>query len=137
MTAVVTAASGYDLGYVWKNQAAKDGDKDAEREQEAKGGYYIDAAQNGEPPGRWFGKGAEALGFAKGQEVEHEPYDKVYSQIHPETGEQLGRKPTGRDKYEQLLNRMKAAEPHATAERIHEMQRIAHRKATGQRPIPT
>ena len=27
MTAVVTAASGYDLGYVWKNQAAKDGEK--------------------------------------------------------------------------------------------------------------
>ena len=128
MTAVVTAASGYDLGYVWKNQAAKDGDKDAEREQ-AKGGYYIDAAQNGEPPGRWFGKGAEALGFAKGQEVEHEPYDKVYSQIHPETGEQLGRKPSGRDKYDELLNRMKAAEPHATAERIHEMQRIAHHES--------
>ena len=125
MTAVVTAASGYDLGYVWKNQAAKDGAKDAERER-AKGGYYIDAAQKGEPPGLWFGKGAEALGFAKGQEVEREPYDKVYSQIHPETGEQLGRKPSGRDKYEELLNRMKAAEPHATAERIHEMQRIAH-----------
>ena len=128
MTAVVTAASGYDLGYVWKNQAGKDDAKAAEREQ-AKGGYYINAAQKGEPPGRWFGKGAEALGLAKGQEVEREPYDKTYSQIHPQTGEQLGRKPSGRDKYDELLNRMKAAEPHATAERIHEMQRIAHQES--------
>ena len=127
MTAVVTAASGYDLGYVWKNQAGKDDAKAAERER--KGGYYIDAAQHGEPPGRWFGKGAEALGLAKGQEVEREPYDKTYSQIHPQTGEQLGRKPSGRDKYDELLNRMKAAGPHATAERIHEMQRIAHQES--------
>jgi len=133
VTAVVTAASGYDLGYVWKNQGGKDGGKDAEREQ-AKGGYYINAAQKGEPPGRWFGKGAEALGFAKGQEVEREPYDKVYSQIHPQTGEQLGRKPSGKDKYDQLLNGMKAAEPHATAERVHELQRIAHQESRRSAP---
>ena len=133
MTAVVTAASGYDLGYVWKNQAGKDDTKAAEREQ-AKGGYYINAAQKGEPPGRWFGKGAEALGLAKGQEVEREPYDKTYSQIHPQTGEQLGRKPSGRDKYDELLNRMKAAEPHATAERIDEMQRIAHQESRRSAP---
>ena len=78
--------------------------------------------------------GAEALGLAKGQEVEREPYDKTYSQIHPQTGEQLGRKPSGRDKYDELLNRMKAAEPHATAERIHEMQRIAHQESRRSAP---
>jgi len=44
---VVTAASGYDLGYVWKHQAGR-----VEPEQSA-GGYYINAAQAGEPPGRW------------------------------------------------------------------------------------
>ena len=111
-----------------KTRPARTTAKAAEREQ-AKGGYYINAAQKGEPAGRWFGKGAEALGLAKGQEVEREPYDKMYSQIHPQTGEQLGRKPSGRDKYDELLNRMKAAEPHATAERIHEMQRIAHQES--------
>ena len=37
MTAVVTAASGYDLGYVWKNQAQKDPAKAAEREQAKSG----------------------------------------------------------------------------------------------------
>jgi hypothetical protein len=31
------------------------------------GGYCMNAAQAGEAPGRWFGRGAEALGFAKGQ----------------------------------------------------------------------
>ena len=127
MTAVVTAASGYDLGYVWKNQAEKDPAKAAEREHATdRASYYM---QKGEPAGRWFGRGAEALGLAKGQEVERQPYDKVYSQTHPETGEQLGRKPSGKDKYDELLNRMKAAEPHATAERIHEMQRIAHQES--------
>ena len=132
MTAVVTAASGYDLGYVWKNQAEKDPAKDAEREQAKDRASYYE--QKGEPAGRWFGKGAEALGFAKGQEVEHEPYTKMYSQIHPQTGEQLGRKPSGKDKYDELLNRMKAAEPHATAERIHEMQRIAHQESRRSAP---
>ena len=128
MTGVVTVASGYDINYPWKNQPQKDKDpaKAPGREQAKDRASYYE--QKGEPAGRWFGKGAEALGFAKGQEVEHEPYTKVYSQIHPETGEQLGRKPSGKDKYDELLNRMKAAEPHATAERVHEMQRIAHQE---------
>ena len=55
MAVVVTAASGFDLGYVWKNQAEQ-----AELERSA-GGYYINAAQAGELPaaggalvsGRW------------------------------------------------------------------------------------
>ena len=121
MTAVVTAASGYDLGYVWHNQAGKDGEQGTE--SKGRVGYYM---QKGEPAGRWFGKGAEALGFAEGQEVEREPYDATYQQVHPGTGDQLGRKASGKDRYDQLLNAMKAAEPHATAERIREMQRIAH-----------
>jgi hypothetical protein len=127
VTAVVTAASGYDLGYVWHNQASKDGDKTTERDQpQGRDSYYM---QKGEPEGRWFGKGAEALGFTPGQVVERQPYDKTYQQIHPETGEQLGRKASGKDKYDQLLTAMKAAEPHATAERIREMQRIAHEQS--------
>ena len=39
MAVVVTAASGFDLGYVWKNQA---GHSEPER---SAGGYYINAAQ--------------------------------------------------------------------------------------------
>ena len=50
LAVVVTVAKGYDLGYVWKNQ----GQVCAER---TTGGYYINAAQAGEPPGRWWGLG--------------------------------------------------------------------------------
>jgi hypothetical protein len=76
---VVTVAKGYDLGYVWKNQ----GQAAAER---TTGGYYINAAQAGEPPGRWWGPGARSLGLATGQIVERKPYDAVYSQTDPQTG---------------------------------------------------
>jgi hypothetical protein len=31
------------------------------------GGYYINAAQAGEAPGRWWGPGAQALGLSPGQ----------------------------------------------------------------------
>ena len=122
MTTRVGIVSGYDLGYVWKNQ----GVKDAEHEQgKSKGGYYIDAAQAGEPPGRWFGKGAEALGFTSGQEVEKEPYDQVYQQVDPRDGSYLGRKPPVYKDYLVHLKRLEAAEPHATAERHMEMEREA------------
>ena len=49
---VVTVAKGYDLDYIWKNQ----GRAGAER---STGGYYINAAQAGEAPGRWWGPGAK------------------------------------------------------------------------------
>jgi hypothetical protein len=56
LAAVVTVAKGYDLGYIWKTQT----EHHAER---TTGGYYINAAQAGEPPGRWWGPGARVLGF--------------------------------------------------------------------------
>jgi hypothetical protein len=40
---VVTAAKGYDLGYIWKTQAEPGPSRTT-------GGYYINAAQDGEPP---------------------------------------------------------------------------------------
>ena len=76
MAVVVTVAKGYDLGYIWKTQ----GQANAER---TPGGYYINAAQAGEPPGRWWGPGAQALGFTSGQVVERKPYDAVYQQRDP------------------------------------------------------
>ncbi len=65
MAVVVTMAKGYDLGYIWKTQ-----DHAAGR---TTGGYYLNAAQAGEPPGRWWGPGAQALGLAPGQVVERAP----------------------------------------------------------------
>jgi TrwC relaxase len=117
LAVVVTIAKGYDLGYIWKTQ-----DHGAER---AIGGYYINAAQVGEPPGRWWGPGAQALGLAPGQTVQRQPYDAVYRQTDPRTGARLGR-PRGRyPTFADHLARLQAAEPHATAERLIELEREA------------
>ena len=128
---VVTAASGYDLGYVWKGQA-----QGGTQREQGTGGYYINAAQAGEPPGRWFGKGAEALGFAAGQEVDREPYDVVYQQVDPRDGSRLGRKPGGYARYADHLARLMEAEPHATGERLAELERMAA-QATRKSPAYT
>jgi conjugative relaxase-like TrwC/TraI family protein len=119
LAVVVTIAKGYDLGYIWKTQ-----DHAAEP---AVGGYYLNAAQAGEPPGRWWGPGAYALGLAPGQTVHRTPYDAVYRQTDPRTGARLGR-PRGRyPTFADHLARLMAAEPHATAERAIELEREAAR----------
>ena len=117
MAVVVTIAKGYDLGYIWKTQ-----DHTADR---SIGGYYIDAVQASEPPGRWWGPGAQALGLASGQTVDRKPYDAIYRQTDPRTGARLGR-PRGRyPTFADHLARLTAAEPHATAERLIELEREA------------
>jgi hypothetical protein len=118
LAVVVTVAKGYDLGYIWKTQ----GEAAACR---TTGGYYINAAQAGEPPGRWWGPGAQALGLTAGQLVQRAPYEAVYQQLDPRTGSQLGR-PRGRyATFAEHLARLKTAEPHATAERLIELERLA------------
>jgi hypothetical protein len=118
LAVVVTVAKGYDLGYIWKTQTEHDAGRTT-------GGYYINAAQAGEPPGRWWGPGAQALGFTPGQIVQRKPYDAVYRQTDPRTGARLGR-PRGRyPTFADHLARMQAAEPHATAERLIELEREA------------
>ena len=49
---VVTPRSGFDLEYYLNRTGG----------EKTGGGYYMNAAQQGEPDGRWFGTGAEALG---------------------------------------------------------------------------
>jgi hypothetical protein len=65
---VATLSKGYDLEYLWK-QVDCGPFKDA-------ASYYLQASENGgEPPGRWWGPGAKALGFEQGQTVNRKPYD--------------------------------------------------------------
>lgn len=118
MAVVVTVAKGYDLGYIWKTQ----GEAAAGR---TVGGYYLNAAQAGEPPGLWWGPGARALGLASGQVVERRPYDAVYQQIDPGTGARLGRARGRYATFADHLARLRAAESHATAERLIELERQA------------
>ena len=117
MAVVVTVAKGYDLGYIWKTQGEAAG--------RTTGGYYINAAQAGEPPGRWWGPGAQALGLTPGQIVQRAPYDAVYQQIDPRTGAKLGRARGRYPTFADHLARLRAAEPHATAERLIELEREA------------
>ncbi len=131
MAVVVTAKSGYDLGYVWKGQ----GQGQLQGEQSA-GGYYINAAQAGEAPGRWFGRSAGALGFAAGKIVEREPYEAVYRQVDPRDGTRLGNSPGGYAKFAEHLARLTAAEPYATSERLLELERQAA-QATRKSPAYT
>src|ERR1700735_3121842 len=59
--------------------------------------YYIDASEKGgEPPGRWWGPAAEALGFAPGQQIERESYDLLFGKRKAPDGTPLGRPPAAR-----------------------------------------
>jgi hypothetical protein len=71
LAAIGTLSKGYDLDYIWK-QVDQGPAKDA-------AGYYIQASESGgEPPGRWWGPGAQALGLQLGQVIERKPYDLLF-----------------------------------------------------------
>ena len=122
MAVVATLSKGYDLDYIWK-QVDRGPAKDA-------ASYYIQASESGgEPPGRWWGPGAKALGFEPGQRIEREPYDLLFGERKAPDGTQLGRPPDGGRKAADLYAQLLAAEPHATAERKRELRTEAVRKA--------
>ena len=122
MAVVATLSKGYDLDYIWK-QVDRDLTKDA-------AGYYIQTSENGgEPPGRWWGPGAKALGLVPGQIVEREPYDRLFGERKAPDGTQLGRPPGSGRKAADIYARLLAAEPHATAERKRELRTEAVKQA--------
>jgi hypothetical protein len=119
---VATLSKGYDLDYIWK-QVDRGPVKDA-------AGYYLQASESGgEPPGRWWGPGAQALGLEPGQVVDREPYDLLFGQRKAPDGTPLGRPPGSGRKAADIYARLLAAEPHATAERRHELRVEATRQA--------
>jgi hypothetical protein len=119
---VATLSKGYDLDYIWK-QVDRGPAKDA-------ASYYIQASESGgEPPGRWWGPGARALGFEPGQRIEREPYDLLFGERQGPDGTQLGRRPDNGRKAADVYTLLLAAEPHATAERKRELRAEAVRKA--------
>src|ERR1700749_2396366 len=119
---VATLSKGYDLDYIWKH-VDRGPAKDA-------ASYYIQASESGgEPPGRWWGPGARALGFEPGQRVERGPYDLLFGERRAPAGTQLGRHPDNGRKAADLYAALLAAEPHATAERKRELRTEAVKKA--------
>src|SRR5258708_6755385 len=124
---VVTPRSGFDLEYYLNRVQG----------ERAPGGYYLNAAQQGEDEGRWFGKGAEALGLRDGQQVRRGAYLAVYNMIDPRSGERLpGRAQGGYAKFADIMVRKLEAEPHATRERYLELELEAARE-TRRLPVYT
>ncbi len=127
MAVVATLTKGYDLEYIWK-QVDRGAVKDA-------ASYYIQASESGgEPPGRWWGPGAKALGFEPGQRIDREPYDLLFGQRKAPDGTPLGKPPGNGRKAADLYAKLLAAEPHATAERRREL-RIEATKQARQSPL--
>jgi hypothetical protein len=78
------------------------------------------------------GPGAEALGFARGQRVDREPYDLLFGERKGPEGAQLGRPPRfaqARERYWEIRDQLLAAEPHAMAEREAELRIEAAKRA--------
>ena len=122
LAVIATLSKGYDLDYIWK-QVDPSLAKNA-------AGYYIQASETGgEPPGRWWGPAAKALGLEPGQVVEREPYDLLFGERKAPDGTPLGRPPGHGRKAADIYARLLAAEPHATAERKRELRLEATRQA--------
>jgi TrwC relaxase len=122
LAVVATLSKGYDLDYIWK-QVDRSLARDA-------AGYYIQASESGgEPPGRWSGPAAKALGLTPGQLVEREPYDLLFGERKAPDGTPLGRPPGNGRKAADIYAGLLAAEPHATAERKRELRLEATRQA--------
>jgi hypothetical protein len=115
LAVIGTLSKSYDLDYIWK-QVDRSLVKDA-------AGYCIEASESGgEPPGRWRGPGAKALGFESGQVVQRRPYDLLLGERKAPDGTPLGRPPGNGRKAADIYARLLTAEPHATAERRRELR---------------
>jgi hypothetical protein len=126
---VATLTKGYDLEYIWK-QVDSGAVKDA-------ASYYIQASESGgEPPGRWWGPGAKAIGFEPGQRIDREPYDLLFGQRKAPDGTPLGKPPGNGRKAADLYAKLLAAEPHATAARRRELRIEATKQAEVSLPQP-
>jgi hypothetical protein len=122
LAVIGTLSKGYDLDYIWK-QVDQGAAKDA-------AGYYIRAAETGgEPPGRWWGPGTQALGLEQRQIVERKPYDLLFGEHKAPDGTLLGRPSGSGRKASDIYTKLLEAEPHATAERKRELRLEATRQA--------
>ena len=99
-------------------------------------GYYRAAVEAGEPPGRWWGPGAEAIGLEPGSVIDHDVHAALFEEHIAPDGTKLGRAPVARDKDgnprprlspDDVYARLKAAEPHADQARLRELRAQAQR----------
>src|SRR5258707_3747302 len=128
LAVIATLSKGYDLDYIWR-QVDCGPVKDA-------ASYYIQASESGgEPPGRWWGPGAKALGLEPGAIVDREPYDLLFGERKAPDGTLLGGPPGSGRKAADIYAKLLTAEPHATAERKSELRLEATRQARQSPPF--
>jgi len=91
LAVIATLSKGYDLDYIWRQV-----DQGPARNAAS---YYIQATETGgEPPGRWWGPGARALGLEPGGVVDRKPYDLLFAERKAPDGTALGRHPAAAGK---------------------------------------
>jgi conjugative relaxase-like TrwC/TraI family protein len=116
----VSVAKGYDKDYPWRQVGAG-----AEAQG---GGYYLSAVEAGEPAGRWWGAGAQALGLEPGSVVGYKDHDLLFGQRRAPDGTKLRRAPgTGAARAHEAYERLVAAEPGALPGRRRELRMEAQR----------
>jgi len=122
LAVIATLSKGYNLDYIWRRV-----DKGPARDAAS---YYIQVTEGGgEPPGRWWGPGARALGLEPGEVVDRKPYDLLFGKREAPDGTALGRPPGSGRRAADIYAKLLAAEPHATAERKRELRLEATRQA--------
>lgn len=119
MAVITKLVKGFDPDYPFRQQGQRAGD-------------YFDVT--GEPPGRWWGKGAAALGLAPGSEVDRKTHRMVIADHldprDPDGKTRLGRAPGNAAARAEALYQAKLdAEPHATRKRQFELRKEAQREA--------
>ncbi|MDQ1248939.1 MAG: hypothetical protein QG597_3313, partial [Actinomycetota bacterium] len=83
--------------------------------------YYLDAVTEGEPAGRWVGRGAALLGLSG--TVSAEDMETLFEDfVNPADGTSVGTRPANRAKAKALLEAAVAAEPEASPERLAEIK---------------
>jgi conjugative relaxase-like TrwC/TraI family protein len=120
-----SVGKGYDHAYHLRQVSAG-----VDAEQQKGAGYYLAATEAGEPPGRWWGAGAQVLGLEAGSEVEKGPHELMFAERKGPDGQKLGRGPgKGADRAREAYERMLAAEPHADRCRQRHLRLEAQREA--------
>ncbi len=123
--AVIHAGDG--IRYLTKEVARHDGPTP----DKSLGEYY---SESGEAPGQWYGRGAAALGVA-GEATEEQLLRLFGTGVHPDTGEELGRKFRTYRTVAERTELALAAEPDATEARRSEIvgavERAGERQAVG------
>lgn len=120
MAVKTSVAKGYDADYLLRSISPL---------AKSSAEYYMAGVNSGEPPGVWYGTGAELLGLVPGSEVDKEAYYRLFRDRIAPDGTKFGRAANGSAKAEEVFARLVAAEPQADDSRRRELRIQAQAQA--------